>query len=122
MESLKKTSYYKITGTGREVFLERLIQRDASGEFNRNFRFKNPFNDDASLTDADKEYLKYCIWDILRVRKYIGNKENILNDEKVKKLNWTELSKNDEYVKAFKDLIKSRPETLNIPLRKASDK
>ena len=103
----------KLTQADQKLFINALI--DTS---NKKFRFKNPFTD-TTLTEEDKEYLKYCIWDILRIRQTVISTK--LNDEAIKKMNWTELSKNPEYVNAFEQMLRENPESLNIPLRKASD-
>lgn len=109
----------KLTKADQSVFLDTLIKKNPDGTFDQNFRFKNPFDQNEALTDEDREYLKYCIWDIMRIRQNVkGGK--LLNDEKVKKMNWTELSKNVKYVKEFESLLNT-PQNLNVPLRKASD-
>lgn len=109
----------KLTKADSEIFLNTLIKKNPDGSFDQNFRFKNPFDMSEDLTDEDREYLKYCIWDIMRIRQYV-KEGSLLNDEKVKKMNYIELSKNPSYVAEFKSLL-NNPHNLNVPLRKASD-
>lgn len=115
-QSILKSKLQKVDA---RIFLNSLVAKDNKGNYDKNFRFKNPFTD-TSLTKEDAEYLKYCIWDILRIRKYVNSKDG-LNDPKVKKMNYNELSKHPEYVKAFEKLLSEDKKSLNIPIRSASD-
>lgn len=86
-----------------------------NGEIDKAFKFKNPF-DDNSLTEPDKKYLFHTIWNLLRIRE-----DFTIFSTELKRLNWTEFSKNKNNVKVLKDYIKGNSDALNVPLRNGSD-
>lgn len=114
----KKTIAPKIFGSGATIFRDTFVKRDGD-KYDKDYKLKDPFDESETLDSYDREYLKYCIWDLIRIKKYIDSPT--LNQENVKKLNWTELQKNESYLNAFKTFLQEHPAAFNIPLRVASD-
>lgn len=91
--------------------LYRQLFQTVNGELDPEFKFKNPFTDN-SLTADDKEYLKVCLWSILRV------KDSGLSSD-LKKLSYAELSKDKSKLKQFEEFLKNNESALNVPLKTA---
>lgn len=113
-----KESHLKtmLVGNHRNLYKQLMKKKSGTNELDPAFRFKNPFEE--SMPSEDKEYLCVTIWNLLRIKDNF-NLPGV--DESVKKQPWKEFSKNSEYVKALKKYIKDDPNTLNIPLRSASE-
>lgn len=99
--------------SNHRALYQALFQQDKTGHVSNEFRFKNPFTD-SSLTAEDKEYLKEIIWIKLRL-------SDTSISEKIRSKSFKELSKNASDLKVFSDKLKNDPNSLNVPLRSASD-
>ena len=42
--------------------------RDSSGHIDKSFRVKNPYDPNSTLSSAEREYLKVCLWNINKMR------------------------------------------------------
>lgn len=102
-----------LVGNHRE-FYKQLFQTGSDGKIDPNFRFKNPFTD-SSLTDADKNYLKVLLWSKIR----ISDSGHFTEEEKKK--SYVELARSKDSLDKFIRLLSSDPNSLNVPLRTATD-
>lgn len=113
--SSKESNFETLALSNHRSYYENLFVHDANGKVAKTFEFKNPYTDN-SLLEADKEFLKASIWNIMRLKA-----PNM--DPNLKKLSWTELSSkgHEEDLKTFKQTLMTEAKWLKIPLRTASD-
>lgn len=110
-ESLAKTL---LNGNHRDLYAL-LFEKDENGNISKEFRFKNPFDEQSDLTLEDREFLKTSIWNLYRLRA-------VAQDSKIKSYTYDELVKDKtEHEKFKKACFDLNSGVLNIPLRTAKD-
>lgn len=99
-----------LLGNHHQAYIRLLQERDGQ----KIPEFKNPYTDN-TLNEAEKRYLKQLLWHINRLKQ-----PDAILPSNLKQKSFTELISDSDSEQKFKDLLKSRPDSLHMPLKPSS--